>query len=282
MLIIDCHAHITSPDEVRYPPRQNPLRVPDGRGAIEDLRQTSAAHGVAAVRAVHTVSFYDHDNRYLADTAQAHPEWVAGVCALDPDDPGSPARLRELVTVFGVRTLRSVPGDGRRTFDHEGVRRLWRVCAEAGASVDLFLMSLEWVEGAEKLLRDFPDLVVGFDHCMDLKPGPSCPQVLAEVLRLAQYPNLIAKVDFVSTGTQTGFPGADLHGEVMAIIEAYGPERCVWGSNFPNALWTPRMTYGEHLRLFTEVLPLGDQTRTQILGENARRLWFPGLRAGPA
>jgi L-fuconolactonase len=277
MLIIDCHAHITSPDELRYPPREKPLRVPDGRGSLEDLRQVSQANGVQAVRAVQTVSFYDYDNRYLCDAAKANPDWVAGVCCLEPDDPASPGLLRQATREYGVRTLRSTPGNQRRTFDHDGVRQLWKVCADEGATVDIFLMHADWVEGAEKLLREFPSQVVGFDHCMDLKPGPQYERVLGEVLRLAKYPNLYAKVDFISTGSELGFPGADLHEAALKIIDTYGPERCVWGSNFPNALWTPKFTYAEHLRLFTHELPLSESARAQILGETARRLWFPQL-----
>jgi len=277
MLIIDCHAHITSADEVRYPPRENPMRVPDGKGALEDLRQVSQANGVQAVRAVQTVSFYDYDNRYLGEAAKANPGWVAGVCCLEPDDPQSPELLKELVGQYGVKTLRSIPGNQRRTFDHEGVRQLWRTCAEVGASVDIFLMKPEWVEGAEMLLREFPGQTVGFDHCLDLKPGPQYQQVLGEVLRLSRYPNLYPKVDFISTGSETGFPGADLHEAAVRIIDTYGPERCVWGSNFPNALWTPGFSYAEHLRLFTHELPLSSAARAQVLGETARRLWFPHL-----
>ena len=277
MLIIDCHAHITSADEVRYPPKENPMRVPDGKGALKDLRQVSQANGVKAVRAVQTVSFYNYDNAYLCDAAKANPDWVAGVCCLEPDDPASPGLLKQFVREYGVRTLRSTPGNQRRTFDHEGVRQLWRTCAEVGATVDIFLMNPDWVEGAEKLLREFPGLVVGFDHCMDLKPGPQYERVLGEVLRLARYPNLYAKVDFISTGTEIGFPGADLHQAVLQIIDTYGPERCVWGSNFPNALWTPKLSYAEHLRIFTHELPLSAAARAQVLGETARRLWFPQL-----
>jgi L-fuconolactonase len=277
MLIIDCHAHITSADEERYPPKENPLRVPGGKGALEDLRQISQANGVKAVRAVQTVSFYNYDNRYLCDAVKASPDGVAGVCCLEPDDPRSPGLMKQFVREYGVKTLRSTPGNQRRTFDHEGVRQLWRVCAEEGATVDIFLMHVDWVEGAEKLLREFPDMVVGFDHCMDLKPGPQYEQVFGEVLRLAKYPNLNAKVDFISTGSETGFPGADLHEAVLQIIDTYGPERCVWGSNFPNALWTPKFSYAEHLRIFTHELPLSTAARAQVLGETARRLWFPQL-----
>jgi L-fuconolactonase len=282
MLIIDCHAHVTSPDEERYPLKAAPRLIPGGKGALEDLRAAATANGVTAVRAVHTVSSYDYDNRYLCDVARDNPDWVAGICTLEPDDPASPELLAQCVGEYGVRTLRSTPGDTRRTFDHDGVRALWKACAELGASVDIFLMRPEHVEGAEKLLREFPDLSVGFCHCMDLKPGPDYDHVLAEVLRLADYHNLIAKVDFISTGSEMGYPGDDLHNAALKIIDTYGPERCVWGSNFPNSLWTPGFTYAEHLRMFTEILPLSDKTRAQVLGETARRLWFPDLSEVPS
>jgi L-fuconolactonase len=277
MLIIDCHAHITSPDEQRYPLKENPLLIADGRGSIDDLREVSLANGVTAVRAIHTVSSYDYDNRYLCDAARANPDWVSGVCTLDPDDPRSPDLLTLFVKQYGVKTLRSTPGNQRTTFDHDGVRKLWKACADVGATVDIFLMQPAHVESAEKLLREFPSLIVGFDHCMDLKPGPLYDQVLSEVLRLSKYENLYPKVDFISTGTEDGFPGSDLHAAALNIIDTYGPERCVWGSNFPNCVWTPKLTYAQHLRIFTEALPLSDEARAQVLGETARRLWFPHL-----
>jgi len=277
MLIIDCHAHITSSDEQRYPLKENPLLIPDGRGSIDDLREVSLVNGVTAVRAIHTVSSYDYDNRYLCDATRANPDWVSGVCTLDPDDSRSPDLLTQLVKDYGVRTLRSTPGNRRTTFDHDGVRKLWKICADVGATVDIFLMQLAHVESAEKLLREFPSLIVGFDHCMDLKPGLLYDRALSEVLRLAKYENLYPKVDFISTGTEVGFPGSDLHAAALSIIDTYGPERCVWGSNFPNCVWTPKFTYAQHLQIFTEVLPLSDETRAQVLGETARRLWFPHL-----
>ena len=277
MLIIDCHAHITSSDEERYPPKNDPFRVPGGKGSLDDLRKVSLENGVSAVRAVHTVSFYGYDNRYLCDATKLNPDWVSGVCTLEPDDPHSPGLLEQFVREYGVKTLRSTPGNSRTTFDHDGVRKLWKTAADSGATVDIFLMNLGWVESAEKLLNEFPDLTIGFDHCMDLKPGPLYDKTLSEVLRLSKYKNLYAKVDFISTGTEIGYPGSDLHEAVLKIIDAYGPERCVWGSNFPNALWTPKLTYSEHLRIFTEALPLSDEAKAQVLGETARRLWFPDL-----
>lgn len=277
MLIIDTHAHIYSPDEKRYPPKDRPLRPPGGKGSVEDLRRESRANGVQAVRAIQTVSFYQYDNRYLCDSAKAHPDWVAGVCTLDPDDRHSPGLLEQFVREHAVRSLRSVPSPSRNSFDDPGVRALWKTALEHGVSIDIFLMHLNLVDSAVKLLKEFPSLPVVLDHCMDLKPGPLLEPKLAAVRRLSGHKNLCAKLTFIGTGCTVGYPCSELHGACLKVIDAYGPERCVWGSCFPCELWTPKVSYAEHLRIFTAALPLKEAARAQILGGTARRLYFPRL-----
>lgn len=279
MLIIDCHAHLYADDAARYPTLAEPLRPPPGTGTAEHLRAESRAAGVAAVRAIQTRTYYGFDNRYVCDVARANPDWVCGVVTLDPDDPASPAILRDAVRESGVRSLRSIPSEAQRTFDTAGVRALWRVAAEEGITIDLFLMDPALVASAAMLLAEFPQLIAGFCHCMDLRPGPDLEENLQTVLRLSRFPNLYPKVDFVATGTEQPYPCADLHQPALAIIAAYGAERCLWGSCYPNGLWTPKVSYAEHLRIFTEALPLSDADKRLILGENARRIWFPALGA---
>jgi predicted TIM-barrel fold metal-dependent hydrolase len=279
MLIIDCHAHLYADDPSRYPVRPNPLLPPPGTGTVEHLRQESRAAGVTAVRAIQTRTYYDFDNRYLCDSAKANPDWICGVATLDPDDPASPSLLRRSIREFGVKSLRSIPSEAHGTFDDAGVRALWRVAAEEGITIDLFLVQPEMVRGAAQLLAEFPHLTVGFCHCMDLRPGPELEESLQTVLRLSRFANLYPKVDFVATGTALPYPCADLHAAVLAIIKTYGAERCLWGSCYPNGLWTPKVSYAEHLRIFSEALPLTDEEKRLILGENARRIWFPELRA---
>jgi L-fuconolactonase len=278
MLTIDVHAHIYSPDERRFKPKPNPLRVPGNKGSVEDLQATMRANGVHAVRAIQTVSFYGYDNAYLCESAKRHKGWLAGVCTLDPDDPHSPGLLQHYVRNYGVRSLRSIPSPARNTFDDAGVRKLWKVVLDEGISVDIFLMRAELVPSATRLLQEFSALTVGFCHCMDLKPGPLLEPGLKAVCDLARFKNLYAKVDFIGTGTQMKYPCSDLHKPALQVIDAYGPERCVWGSCFPNELWTPNITYTEHLRIFREALPLSEKARRWILGETARKIWFPDLK----
>jgi predicted TIM-barrel fold metal-dependent hydrolase len=275
MLTVDTHAHIYSPDERRYPPIDKPLRPPGGKGSLEDLKKESQANGVRAVCAIQTSTFYRFDNRYICDSAKANPEWVAGVCTLDPDDAHSPGLLAQYVREYGVRGMRSIPArDGR--LDHPGVRALWKTGLERGIVINV-LINRDKASHLHRLLREFAGLRVVLDHCLNLKAGAELEPTLAEVLRLAQYKNLHAKLTFVPTGSTTGYPCADMHAACLQVIDAFGAERCVWGSDFPCELWCPKVSYAEHLRIFSRDLPLSDTARTAILGETARRLWFPRL-----
>ena len=275
MLIIDTHAHIYSPDEKRYPPIEKPLRPPAGKASVEDLQRESRANGVKAVCAIQTSTFYRFDNRYICDSARAHPDWIAGVCTLDPDDPHSPGLLQQFVRDYRIRGMRSIPAKNGQ-LNHAGVRALWKTGLEQGIVINV-LIDRDKAPEADVLLKEFSGLRVVLDHCLNLKAGPDFQTILAEVLRLSRHKNLHAKLTFLPTGSTTGYPCADMHAACLKIIDAFGPERCVWGSDFPADLWTPKVSYAEHLKIFTEALSLKDAARAQILGETARRLWFPGM-----
>jgi predicted TIM-barrel fold metal-dependent hydrolase len=242
---------------------------------VEDLRRESQANGVTAVCAIQTSTFYRFDNRYILDSAKAHPDWIAGVCTLDPDDPHSPGLLAQYVREYGIRGMRSIPARSGR-LDDPGVRALWKTGLEQGIVINA-LIGLEKAPELHTLLKEFSSLRVVLDHCLNLRAGPQLEPTLAEVVRLAQHKNLHAKLTFIPTGSATGYPCADMHAACLQVVDAYGPERCVWGSDFPCELWCPKVSYAEHLRIFTRDLPFSDAARSAILGETARRLWFPKL-----
>ena len=272
MLVIDTHAHIYSPDEERYPPIDKPLRPPGGKASLEDLRRQSRANGVEAACIIQTSTFYRFDNRYICDSAKATADWTTGVCTLDPDDPHSPGLLKQYVREYGLRGMRSISAADSR-LDHPGVRALWKTALEQGIVINV-LIGRDKADEADRLLADFSDLRVVLDHCLNLKAGSDLDATLNEVLRLSRRPKLHAKLTFIPTGSAAGFPCSDMHQACLKVIDAFGPERCVWGSDFPSKLWTPKVSYAEHLKIFTEVLSLTDADREQILGQTARRLWF--------
>ena len=272
MDIVDTHAHIYAPDEGRYPTIEKPLRPPGGKGSLQDLRADMDAAGVSSACIIQTSSFYRFDNRYILDSSKAASEWAAGVVTLNPDDPETPARLKRYVREFGVRGVRSNPAqDG--TIDNAGVRALWRAAANAEIVVNLHVRHT-LADQAEKLLKEFPDLPVVLDHTAYPKAGPELEGILKAVRRLSERPNLHAKLSFMATGSQGGYPCEDMHSACLRVIHWFGAERCVWGSDFPCELWTPGVSYQEALDIFRTVLPLSAEARAQILGGAARRLWF--------
>jgi predicted TIM-barrel fold metal-dependent hydrolase len=114
---------------------------------------------------------------------------------------------------------------------------------------------------------------------LNLKAGQEQNATLADVVRLAKRENTHAKLTYLGMGSAGDYPFRDLHESCRKIIAAYTPDRCVWGSDFPCELWTPKATYSQKLRLFTEVLGLGAAAQEAILGKVALRLYFRGKSA---
>jgi L-fuconolactonase len=271
-LVVDCHAHVYSEDESRYPTIANPYRPPAGKGTSAHLRAQLAAAGVGLATAMQTSTFYGWDNRLLADTARDNADLLVGVCTLNPDDPESPGLLERYGRESNIRGLRSIPGQSGRYVD-AGVETLWAAAERLGIVVNVNTNRDKRAE-VESLARRHSGLKVVIDHCLFLTAGKNGEAALGDMLRLSQLPNVYAKLSCVVTGSAESYPFADMHQPCRKIVAAFGPDRCVWGSDFPCELWCPKATYIQHLRVFTHEMGLDLESKRWILGETARRLYF--------
>ena len=93
------------------------------------------------------------------------------------------------------------------------------------------------------------------------------------VLDLARYKNAYAKLTFLPSASEEDFPFCDVHWMVRELVDAFGPERCVFGSNFPTAQYNQTLSYAETMRLFAEAIELTEVEREWILGRTAQGLW---------
>jgi predicted TIM-barrel fold metal-dependent hydrolase len=278
MLIIDCHAHIYGEDEKKYPTIDKPYRPPKGKGTLDHLRREMKASGVRHVTAIQTSTFYRWDNRFTADSSRANADWMVGVCTLDPDDPHSPGLLEEYVRDYNVRGMRSIPAASGR-LDDPGVRKLWETAEKLGIVINV-LVNRDKRDELSAMLARQPKLNVVLDHCLNIKIGKELDAIVADTVKLARHPNLHAKLTFIPTGSAEAYPCRDLHDACRAVIKAYGPDRCVWGSDFPCELWCPKVTYAQHLKLFTHELGLDQPAQEAILGKTAQRLWLAKATGG--
>ena len=277
MLIVDTHAHLFSPDEYRYPPKEDPSRPPAGTGTLDHLRREMNIAGVTGACAVQVSGFYGFDNRFIQDMSKLHPDWIAGVVTLDPDDPDTPQNLTAMQRDYGVRAVRSIR-DRNRRYDSPGVRALWRAATDAGLTINV----LGRAEDADDLVRvatDFPDLPIALDHSLGLQAGPDVAETLAALGKLAGLKNINAKLSNIANGPEgcsDGFPCRSFHDQILRVIELFGPDRCAWGAHFPLERYSPKLTYLQAVQIYSGELGLSEGDKAAILGQTANRLYFAG------
>lgn len=179
-----------------------------------------------------------------------------------------------------MRGLRGVP-DKCGKINSSPVRHLWSTARELGIPVNCMVLDeLGSVSEIIAVARDhLPGLRIVIDHCLMLSVGPArsnnTEATLLAMERLAQAsPTIYAKLTCGTHGSKRVFPHKDMHGPLRRIIAAFGADRCVWGSNFPNALWSKGSSYDQNLRLFTDHLGLEATEMTAILSTTALSLWF--------
>jgi predicted TIM-barrel fold metal-dependent hydrolase len=251
---------------------EKPYRPPAGKGTISHLLGEMRANGISLAMAIQTTTFYNWDNRFLADTSKRYSNVLAGVCTLDPDDPTSPKTLERFLRESKIRGLRSYAAKSGR-FDDPGVDALWATAERLGIVINV-RANLDQADEVEKLARRHATLCVVIDHCLYVKAGAQLAPTLNALERLARLPRVHAKLTFIPEGSDEAYPCRDMHNPCRRVIAAFGPQRCVWGSNFPCELWNPKVTYAQHLAIFTREIGLGAAVKAAILGETARGLWF--------
>lgn len=216
---------------------------------------------------------YLWDNRYQMDSSRAHRNRLAVVVLVDPKSVNGPAKLHALATegASGIR-IHGKDLNGVELDDPVSTP-LWEAVSDLGITVDAWAVLDEYPR-LEARIKQFPNVPVILDHCGYVGLGYDPPsQNLLPVLALAQYPNVYAKVTFLDALTSGAWPYQDGYRMVREVVDAFGAERCMWGSNFPTREFNKGATYGQHLEVFRSLLDLSVEERSWILGGTAERLW---------
>jgi len=273
-MIIDSHTHLFAPDTARYPVADPQAAYrPLTDGSVELLRAQMDEAGVD--RAV-TISPWPYrwDMRYVLDILPANRSWLAVAVLIDPRSADGPRQLEGYVKEHGVCGLR-IHGRVMRLgpYDDPATTPLWAKAAELGITLDA-CAALDEYPLVAKRAEQFPNLPTILDHCGYVSPDVDPPEPnLPPVLAMARLPNVYAKLTFFGSASRQDFPFRDVHGMARRIIDAFGPARCLYGSNFPTAQYNPKFTYRQTVELFADALDLTADERKWILGETAAKLW---------
>ena len=225
----DCHAHVIDPARFPLVPSAGYQPTAEEAGPREAWLATLDANGMAGGLLVQP-SGYGFDNRALLDAIAAAPHRLRGI-AVVPSDIGD-AELDALGErgVVGVRyNLISADPGALAAASASGL--LARLAAR-GWWAQVLLPPSGRAPLVDALLDCGVKVVIDHMGLQESTLDPTDPE-FRQVLRLAETGRAAAKLSGYFRLSRQGPPYADLRPAADALLEAFGPERCVFGSDWP-------------------------------------------------
>jgi predicted TIM-barrel fold metal-dependent hydrolase len=263
MLIVDAQIHLWENASMSPQHRQIPTY------SMDDALQEMAEAGVDAA-VIHPPSTLGEAVNVLAvEAARQHPDKF---CILGHFDLQRPDRLDI------VKTWRQRPGmlGFRFTFNQPHQQRwwtdgsldwFWAACEQEALSVGL-LAGGHMAELGTIAARH-PGLKLHIDHCGRGGGGSAGTDDaafadLGEMLALAQYPNVAVKLSGTPSYSSHPYPYRNIHPYLRQIFDAFGPQRCFWGTDITRM----PCSYRECVTMFTEELPwLQGRDKELVMGK---------------
>ncbi len=267
---VDSHAHVYNParfafndKSATYVPHPKEIGTPQQFLAVLDAHRMS--HGLL----INPMGGYGSDNRCLLDAIASSKGRFKGVAVVDPDI--SDTGLRELQDggVVGAR-FGLIFGKGQALLTVEGKRLLARL-KEIGWFAQIHYEHEQILPVVDVLKASGIGLV--FDHCgrPDFTRGIQQAGFQA-LLDFGRRGNAAVKLSGAFRWSLQPWPHADGEPYVRALIEAYGLDNCVWGSDWPFVRVDRRIDYGPLRALVDRWLP-DAADRHKVLWETPQR-WF--------
>jgi L-fuconolactonase len=244
--------------------------------SIDDLAPLAAAADVTATVVVQTVSVAAETPEFL-DVA-AENELVAGVVGwvdlTAGDVSGALAGLQDRPGGSWLKGIRHQVHDEAdpRWLCRPDVRAGLKAVADAGLVYDL-LTKTPQLPAAVETVAALPELAFVVDHIskpvIGADPGPWATELRA----LAALPNVSCKLSgMVTEASWTDWKVADLRPYVEIVLDAFGPDRVMFGSDWPVCLLAA--SYAEVVEAAEELTAgLTPTERTAIFGTTARRVY---------
>lgn len=244
----------------------------------DDLAPLLSHHGIDAtilVQAAPTAG----ETAWLLAIAERTP-FVAGVVGwLDFDAPGALAELDALARnplLVGVRPMVQDIADDDWLLNPRH-QRLFAALAAHGLVFDALVLPRH-VPRLLQVATRHPELAFVLDHLA--KPPISTGAILSwqsDIAALARLGNVSCKMSGMVTEAAADWTVAQLGPCFETVLEAFGPARLIWGSDWP----VVNLAGGyDRWRLATDTLltPLPAAARAAILGGNAGRVYLSSGR----
>ena len=237
------------------------------------------AAGVDGAILVSPYSMYRYDASYALEVHARHPGRFGLVKPVDPSDPAVAATVGEWAATPGAvgvrimlnRDVSSDPAD-------PGINRV--LTAAARHSLPVNLLASGRLDQARELAARRPDTQLVIDHLglpQPFEPPPPAQPFaeLPKVLALAALTNVAIKITGACTLSHEPFPYRDLWEPLGRIFDAFGLDRCLWGTDWTRAV--ELLTLAQGVEAFRATDRLSDSDRATLMGGTLARIyrWAP-------
>jgi L-fuconolactonase len=280
MAIIDSQIHAYEANTPQRPWKSQSASPPSATGdehvaAMDKL-------GVDGAIFVSSFSMYQYDSSYAVEVQKKHPGRFGIVKPVDPEDLSVEDVIADWKRTPGTVGIRlRLPAEKGIQHDDPGVDRI----ARAAVKYDFPVNFLCWgnIDMGTKVIDRHPDTRFVLDHLGILQPRSPAARLsaaapwadLPKVVELAKRKNVVIKVSGACTLSKEPYPFNDIWDPLAKIFDAWGMERCLWGTDWTRAF--PVVNYENAVKPFLETNRLSKSDWAMLIGgacEKAYR-WAP-------
>jgi L-fuconolactonase len=278
MLTIDAQVHAY---ERNHPARpwHGVLAGPPEVTGDQMVAEMDAA-GVDGAILVSAFTMYRYDASYALEVHERHSGRFALVKPVDPADPAVAeiiADWKRTLGAVGVRMLLVRSGLATDAAD-PGLNRVLATAARYSLPANLHIAGR--LDQGIELIRRNPDTQIIVDHLGLVQPheppAPAQPWAeLPKVLALAAHKNVAIKISGACTLSREPYPYNDIWDPVCRMIDVFGIDRCLWGTDWTRAV--NFLTFKQGVDAFRATNCLSDSDKAKLMGVNTARLygWSP-------
>ena len=277
MLTLDAQVHAYERNRPGRPWKAVLHGPPEVTG--KDMVAAMDAVGVDGAVLVSPFTMYGYDASYALQVHAEHPGRFALIKPVDPADPAVAETIADWAKTKGAVAIRIMLNRGMPADAADpGLNRVLAAAARHALPVNLLCWGR--LEQAAGMAARNPGTIIVVDH-LGLQqpfepPAPSEPfGELPNVLKLAAYDNVRIKISGACTLSHQPFPYPDIWDPLGRIFDAFGINRCLWGTDWTRAV--ALLTYSQGVEAFRVTGRLSDSDRAALMGGTLQQVykWSP-------
>lgn len=266
---IDCHAHVY--DLARHPLHHSSGfdLLPNEIGTADQFACVLDAHGFSHGVLINPLGGYGTANGCLTSTLMRFKGRFKGVAVVAHDTPDAGFRQMADAGVVGLRFNLNFPASPS-LFVPEAQRSL-AIARDLGWFAQVHYEGTTLIDALPVLRRARLPIVI--DHCGRPDPSAGLDQPgFRALLDLGREGEAFIKLASIFRFSKQGFPYDDVDPYVQALIDAFTPDRCIWGSDWPYLHAPQRIDHATLLQALHRCVP-DEADRRKVLGETPARLF---------